>query len=181
MASGKSIDALKVAYNYEEQGLKVIVFVPRLDTRNGVGKLKSRIGLEREAIAVEPDTKLLNIVKATPDVSCVIVDEAQFLSEANVLDLAMIADHLKIPVLCYGLKNDFQNHLFEGSRALLQYADKVDEIKSICRYCKGKATMNLRVLDGKPIYTGEQVLLGGNEAYYAVCRRHWFDPPGRCA
>ena len=176
MASGKSVDALKAAYSYEEQGRRVMVFVPSIDTRHGVGRLRSRIGVEREATAIGRDMPVFPIVEANPGTACVIVDEAQFLSEGNVRDFVRVVDELDIPVICYGLKNDFRNELFEGSQALLRFADKIEEIKSICRFCGGKATMNLRIRDGAAVYDGEQIMIGGNESYHAVCRRHYFRP-----
>ena len=104
------------------------------------------------------------------------VDEAQFLKRHHVYDLARVVDELDIPVMAFGLKNDFRNELFEGSKYLLLLADKIDEIKTICQFCKKKATMVLRTLDGKPTYEGEQIQIGGNETYISVCRKHYFAP-----
>ena len=105
-----------------------------------------------------------------------LIDEAQFLKKHHVLELAKVVDELGIPVMTFGLKNDFRNELFEGSKYLLLYADKIVEMKTICWFCKHKALMNLRVHNGKPVYEGEQVQIGGNESYYPVCRRHYFNP-----
>lgn len=177
MNSGKSIEILKVAHNYEEQGKPVAIFTSALDTRDGVGVVASRIGLKRRAVAVSADTDIFAAVQKIPhQVHCVLVDEAQFLTQRHVRQLVKIVDQLKIPVMAFGLKNDFQNELFEGSKYLLLYADKIEEMKTICWFCDHKATMNLRIANGKPVYAGEQVQIGGNESYYPVCRRHYFHP-----
>ena len=172
MNSGKTIEILKVAHNYEEQDKSVIILTSGLDNRDGVGYVASRIGLKREATPVFDDTNIFEIVKQTnPDAACVLIDEAQFLKKHHVLELADIVDELKIPVMTFGLKNDFRNELFEGSKYLLLYADKIEEMKTICWFCRKKAIMNLRFHDGQPVYEGEQVQIGGNEAYYPVCRQ----------
>ena len=178
MNSGKSIELLKVAHNYEEQGKPVVLFTSALDSRTKVGEISSRIGKNAEAIPVHEDTNMYAIVEQldyTP--ACVLVDEAQFLKKEHVLQLTHIVDHLNIPVMAFGLKNDFSNELFEGSKYLLLYAEKIEEIKTICWFCAKKATMNLRFNNGKPVYAGEQLQIGGNESYYPVCRRHYFNPP----
>lgn len=177
MNSGKSIEILKVAHNYEEQGKSIVLMTSSLDTREGYGIIASRIGLKREAVAITPQMNVFEYVHALsfhPD--CVLVDECQFLTQANVYELARIVDELSIPVMCFGLKNDFSNHLFEGSYHLLCMADKIEEIKTICQFCEHKATMVLRTDNGKPVYEGEQIQIGGNETYIPVCRRHWFHP-----
>ena len=133
MNSGKTIEILKVAHNYEEQDKSVIILTSGLDNRDGVGYVASRIGLKREATPVFDDTNIFEIVKQTnPDAACVLIDEAQFLKKHHVLELADIVDELKIPVMTFGLKNDFRNELFEGSKYLLLYADKIEEMKTIC-------------------------------------------------
>lgn len=185
MSSGKTIEILKVAHNYEAQGRKIALMTSGLDTRDGVGTVASRIGLHRKAIPVDDKMNLFDLVqaKSTKDeeagdgkIACVLIDEAQFLKKHHVLECARIVDELKIPVMAFGLKNDFQNHLFEGSENLLIYADKIEEMKTICHYCGHKATMNLRINNGKPVYEGEQVQIGGDESYYTVCRFHYFHP-----
>lgn len=177
MNSGKSIEILKVAYNYEEQGKPVALLTSRLDDRDEVGYISSRIGMRRKAYPIAHDTDIFGYVRAlNPVPYCVLVDEAQFLSRANVYDLARIVDELGIPVMAFGLKNDFQNNLFEGSKHLLLLADKIDEIKTICHYCTKKATMVLRMENGHPVYEGAQVQIGGHESYVSVCRNHWFNP-----
>lgn len=178
MNSGKSIEILKVAHNYEEQNKPVLLFTSALDDRDAVGYISSRIGFRREAIPISNDTDIFSIVNNhTPKVYYVLVDECQFLEKDSILQLVRIVDELDIPVMGFGLKNDFRNELFEGSRWMLIYADKIEEMKTICWFCERKATMNLRVLDGKPVYTGEQILIGGNDTYYPVCRKCHTNPP----
>jgi thymidine kinase len=184
MNAGKSLELIKVAYNYEERGKTPLILVPSVDDRYGGGKVVSKAGLEREAIAITEETNLLNLVSeklkradasaSSPGVSCVLVDEGQFLKKRHILELTEIVDGYDIPVMVYGLKNDFRNELFEGSKYLLIYADKIEEIKTIC-WCGRKATMVARVVDGKFVKTGDQVLVGGNEMYVSLCRRHYND------
>lgn len=177
MNSGKSIDILKVAHNYEEQGKPVVLMTSGVDNRSGRGIIASRIGLKRKVTPVMDDTDIYEYVKQVDHpVYCVLIDEAQFLKKKHVLQLIRIVDELNIPVMTFGLKNDFRNELFEGSKYLLIYADKIEEMKTICWFCPHKATMNLRIHDGKPVYEGEQVQIGGNESYYPVCRKHYFHP-----
>lgn len=178
MNSGKSIEILKVAHNYEEQNKSVLIFTSGLDNRDEVGYVSSRIGLRREAIPINDDTDIFGIVEQQMTrISCVLVDEVQFLNKDQILQLTRIVDKLNIPVMGFGLKNDFQNELFEGSRYMLLYADKIEEMKTICWFCERKAIMNLRVDDtGKPVYTGEQIQIGGNDSYYPVCRKCHANP-----
>lgn len=178
MNSGKSIEILKVAHNYEEQNKPVVIMTSALDTRDGFGVVSSRIGMKREAVPISDDMDIFAYIDAL-DIRpyCVLIDECQFLSKKNVYDLARVVDELRVPVMAFGLKNDFQNHLFEGSEQLLLLADKIDEIKTICQYCSKKAIMQLRMKDGRPIYEGEQIQIGGNETYIPVCRKHYFHPP----
>ena len=177
MNSGKSIDILKTAHNYEEQGKHCLLFTSALDDRTKVGEVSSRIGMAKEAIPVNDETNIFDAVKKYDNMDCVLIDEAQFLKKHHILQLTQIVDELNIPVMAWGLKNDFQNNLFEGSKNLLIYADKIEEIKTICWFCNKKATMQLRLLDGKPIYEGEQIQIGGNESYLSVCRHHYNHPP----
>ena len=177
MNSGKSIDILKVAHNYEEQGKPVVLMTSGVDDRSGRGIIASRIGLERKVKPIMDDTSIYDYVnKMDRKIYCVLIDEAQFLKKEHVLQLIKIVDELNIPVMAFGLKNDFRNELFEGSKYLLIYADKIEEMKTICWFCPHKATMNLRIHNGKPVYEGEQVQIGGNESYYPVCRKHYFLP-----
>ena len=185
MSSGKTIEILKVAHNYEAQGRKIALMTSGLDNRSGVGTVASRIGLHRKAIPITADMNLFTYIEKMNShdladgkgkLACVLIDEAQFLKRHHVLECAKIVDEFNIPVMAFGLKNDFQNHLFEGSENLLIFADKIEEMKTICHYCGHKATMNLRVNNGKPVYEGEQVQIGGDESYYPVCRYHYFHP-----
>ncbi|MBY4961661.1 thymidine kinase [Streptococcus suis] len=175
MNSGKTIEILKVAHNYEEQGKPVVIMTSALDTRDAFGVVSSRIGMRREAVAIDDDMDIFGFIeKMEPRPYCVLIDEAQFLRRHHVYDLARVVDELGVPVMAFGLKNDFRNELFEGSKHLLLLADKLDEIKTICQYCSKKATMVLRTQDGKPTYEGEQIQIGGNETYIPVCRKHYF-------
>ncbi|MGU7972475.1 thymidine kinase [Streptococcus suis] len=177
MNSGKTIEILKVAHNYEEQGKPVVIMTSALDTRDAFGVVSSRIGMRREAVAIDDEMDIFGYIeKMEPLPYCVLIDEAQFLRRHHVYDLARVVDELDVPVMAFGLKNDFRNELFEGSKHLLLLADKLDEIKTICQYCSKKATMVLRTQDGKPTYEGEQIQIGGNETYIPVCRKHYFSP-----
>ncbi|AKG03719.1 MULTISPECIES: thymidine kinase [Salimicrobium] len=179
MNSGKSIEIIKVAHNYEEQNKPVLIFTPGLDDRDEIGYVSSRIGLRRKAYPIFEETDLYETVKQEEEQPyCVLVDEAQFLDKEHVLQLTKIVDRLNIPVMGFGLKNDFQNELFDGSKYFLLYADKIEEMKTICWFCEKKAVMNLRVNEaGKPVYSGEQIQIGGNDAYYPVCRKCHGNPP----
>ncbi|CYV08771.1 TPA: thymidine kinase [Streptococcus suis] len=177
MNSGKTIEILKVAHNYEEQGKPVVIMTSALDTRDAFGVVSSRIGMRREAVAIDDEMDIFGYIqKMEPRPYCVLIDEAQFLRRHHVYDLARVVDELDVPVMAFGLKNDFRNELFEGSKHLLLLADKLDEIKTICQYCSKKATMVLRTQDGKPTYEGAQIQIGGNETYIPVCRKHYFSP-----
>lgn len=190
MSSGKSLELLKVAHNYEEQGKEVLVLTSGIDDRYGIGKITSRVGIDREAIPLNREDDVVEIFEdsveklnsnpsiRTNHISCVLVDESQFLSKKNVEGLAKIVDSYKTPVIAYGLKVDFSNNLFEGSRELLIQADKLEEIKTICNKpcCERKATMNIRLNGiGEALYEGEQVEIGGNESYVPVCRYHYYN------
>jgi len=181
MNAGKSIEVLKIANNYEEQGKKVILFTHRIDDRYGVGRITSRIGVSREANVIDDDTDLFEIVERSAELNCVLIDEAQFVTRDHVRQMCRIADELGVPVIAYGLKTDFQARLFPGSEALLCFADKIEEVKTVCWFCNRKALFNLRVSDGRPVREGEQVMIGGNESYLPVCRRHFMTDvlPGR--
>ena len=177
MNAGKSIELIKVAYNYEERGKRVLCLTPKVDTRYGEGVITSRVGLQRNAIAVDNETDILGLFireNGKHKVDCVLVDEGQFLKKHHVLQLVEIVDSCNVPVIVYGLKNDFKNELFEGSYYLLVYADKIEEIKTIC-WCGRKATMVARVVDGKFVREGEQILVGGDDMYISLCRKHYND------
>jgi thymidine kinase len=173
MNAGKTTVLLQSAHNYRERGMNPLLFKPRLDDRYAVGVIRSRIGLESPAVAFERDDDLFGIVQerlAQENVHCVLVDEAQFLSRDQVFQLTEIVDRLNIPVLCFGLRTDFQGELFEGSRYLLAWGDQLDELKTICHTGK-KATMVVRVDEqGYALREGSQVEIGGNERYVSVSR-----------
>jgi thymidine kinase len=175
--AGKSIEIIKIAHNYEEQGKDVLIFAPTLDDRYEKGFVSSKIGLKKEAIMFDKKTKIREIIQSCgKKLSCILIDEGHFLTKSQVLDLTQIVDYMDIPVIVYGLKNDFQNNLFEGSAALLIYADKIEEVKTVCWFCNKKATMVLRIIDGEPVYTGEQIHIGGSESYIPVCRKCYGNP-----
>lgn len=176
MNAGKSTILLQSSYNYRERGMRTLILAPEIDHRDGVGKIASRIGLESEATSFTTADNLWVTVqashKANP-IHCILVDEAQFLTRSQVLQLSDVCDNLGIPVLAYGLRTDFQGNLFEGSEALLAWADSLVEIKTIC-HCGSKATMVLRIdSQGRAIKDGQQVQIGGNDRYTSVCRRHF--------
>ena len=167
MGSSKTANAVMVQYNYRERGREVLMLKPKLENRDGATLVRSRCGLEAECRYVEDlDTIRLE------GIACVIVDEAHFLTAAQVRRLVDIVDDYDIPVICYGLRTDFRGELFEGSRELLCWADTIEEIKTIC-WCGRKATFNARIHNGRIVREGEQILLGGNSAYISLCRRHW--------
>lgn len=177
MNSGKSIEILKVAHNYEEQKKPVIIMTSAVDKRSGLGKVSSRVGLSHSAVPIFDDTNIYEKVKKINiNANCVLIDEAQFLKKHHVLEATKVVDEIDMPVIAFGLKNDFRNELFEGSKYLLLYADKIEEMKTICWFCKHKATMNLRVQDNKPIYNGDQIQIGDIDKYYPVCRKHYYNP-----
>ncbi len=173
MNAGKTTVLLQSAHNYRERGMNPLLFTPTLDNRNKTGVIKSRIGLEAEAIAFESDDDLFNRVKQQleqENIHCVLVDEAQFLTREQVYQLSEVVDRLSIPVLCFGLRTDFQGELFPGSHYLLAWADRLEELKTICHTGK-KATMVVRVDGaGYALREGSQVEVGGNERYVSVSR-----------
>ena len=177
MASGKSIEILKVAHNYTQQNRKVLLLTSSLDDRTHVGEISSRIGIKHDANVIYPDTNVELLVANMNELPAIIlIDEAQFMSREQVLQLTRIVDNMNIPVMAFGLKNDFSNHLFPGSEALLIFADKLEEIKTLDTFGTNKATMNLRIHNGRPVYEGEQVEIGGDENYLPVSRKHYFHP-----
>lgn len=181
MNAGKSTVLLQSSYNYRERGMRTLLFTPALDTRYGGGRIESRIGLRSGAISLGPNENLLTRVRtehAAQPVACVLIDEAQFITPDQVWQASDVADQLDIPVLCYGLRTDFQGKLFPGSGALLAIADDFTELKTIC-HCGRKATMNLRVdAAGLAVKSGAQIEIGGNDRYVAVCRRHFKEALG---
>ncbi|WP_225765663.1 thymidine kinase [Stenotrophomonas sp. Marseille-Q4652] len=174
MNAGKTTTLLQSAHNYRERGMRVAILTPRLDHRAGTGVVASRIGLQAEAVAFDRDTDLQRLIEhdiaERGRLGCVLVDEAQFLSRAQVWQLSEVVDELRIPVLCYGLRTDFRGELFEGSQYLLAWADEMQEIKTICHSGK-KATMTVRVDEqGHAVQDGPQVEIGGNDRYVSVSR-----------
>ena len=182
MNAGKSSTLLQTAFNYGERGMRVSLWTAALDDRPGFGAISSRIGLASDANRFEQQTDIAAHVMAehaeTP-LACVLVDEAQFLTPDQVWQLAKLADEAGIPVLCYGLRTDFQGELFPGSATLLGIADKLVEMKAVCD-CGRKATMNLRVDEnGKAVSEGAQTEIGGNDRYVAMCRKHFSQALGQ--
>jgi thymidine kinase len=168
MNAGKSTALLQVAHNYEERGMAVRLFTAALDTRAGKGVIASRLGLSREAETFGPDTDFAADYLGR-DIACLLIDEAQFLTLAQVRQLHRLAHVDGIPVICYGLRSDFRAEAFPGSAALLTLADDIEEMKSVCA-CGRKATLNLRIDEhGQRVREGEQVVIGGNERYRAIC------------
>lgn len=178
MNAGKSTVLLQASHNYRERGMHTLLLIPAFDDRAGMGKIGSRIGLTAEAETFKSDDDLLERVKQVHEethLSCILVDEAQFLTELQVWQLCRVADREGIPVMCYGLRTDFQGKLFPGSAALLALSDVMREIRTIC-WCGRKANMVVRLDDeGRVIEEGNQVLIGGNQTYVSLCRKHWED------
>lgn len=176
MNAGKSTNLLQADFNYRERGMRTMLFTAAIDTRFAAGTITSRIGLTAEATVFDAATDIAGCVArehAEAPIACVLVDEAQFLSDDQVAQLAFICDRLGVPVLAYGLRTDFRGRLFPGSAALLACADALVEIKSVCA-CGRKATMNLRVdAGGKAVAEGAQTEIGGNDRYVALCRKHF--------
>jgi thymidine kinase len=181
MNAGKSTALLQASYNYKERGMNTLVLAPTLDDRYGTGLVTSRIGLQSKAVSILPDEDLFARVSSLiveKPLHCVLIDEAQFLSKKQVLQLGRISDHLDIPVLAYGLRTDFQGEPFEGSKYLLAIADNLKEIKAIC-HCGSKATMVIRQDPGGNVITsGKRVEIGGNDRYVSMCRKHFYEAFG---
>ena len=167
MGSSKTANAIMVQYNYEERGQKVLMLKPKLENRDGAVIVRSRCGLETACRFIEDVT-----AADAQGYGCVIIDEAQFLTKAQVEMLVEMVDDYDVPVIAYGLRADFQNNFFEGSQWLMAWADTIEEIKTIC-WCGRKATCNARVVDGRVVQEGEQVVLGGNGQYVSLCRKHF--------
>ena len=176
MNAGKSTVLLQASHNYGERGMKTMLFTAELDNRSKVGNISSRIGLSEKASTFNNDDNLFSSVQERLNIdkiSCVFVDEAQFLTEKQVWELSDVVEILNIPVMCFGLRTDFQGKLFEGSSSLLAIADELKEIKTICQ-CGKKANMVVRVdSNGKVLKEGAQIEIGGNEKYISLCRKHW--------
>ena len=173
MGSSKTANALMVHYNYIERGLTALLLKPRLENRDGETMIRSRIGLEHDCRFVEDFIEDIGSdYERARSYDAIVVDEAQFLSEKQVDWFSEIVDFAGIPVICYGLRTDFQSKVFPGSKRLLEIADKLEEVKTVC-WCGRKATNNARISDGRIVRSGDQVFMGGNESYTALCRRHF--------
>lgn len=181
MNAGKSTLLLQASYNYRERGMQTYLMTAALDGRAGKGQIGSRIGIRSSADTFDAESDLFEMLKKRKKqgpCACVFVDEAQFLSKEQVWQLARAVDDLNLPVMCYGLRVDFQGELFPGSAALLALADEMREARTIC-FCGKKATMVVRQDDhGNALLDGDQVLIGGNETYVSLCRRHWREAVG---
>jgi thymidine kinase len=174
MGCSKTAQALITKFNYEERGMKVLLVKPSTDNRDGATTVRSRIGLHAEAIAVPENQDLYALYKdENSDCNVIIVDECQFLHPDQVDQLSRVVMDFDIPVMCFGLSTDFLTHLFPGSRRLFEIADSIQEIKSVCK-CGDKATVNARLDDnGNVVFSGDQLCLGGNERYVAMCKKCW--------
>ena len=176
MNAGKSTALLQSSYNYIERGMCTLVLAPDLDNRYGAGKVTSRIGIEADATTFKPEDDLFTVVESShlkDALSCVLIDEAQFLTKEQVYQLSEVTDKLNVPVLAYGLRTDFRGEPFPGSKYLLAWSDNLKEIKAIC-HCGSKATMVVRLNEqGEAIREGSQIEIGGNDRYVSMCRRHF--------
>lgn len=181
MNAGKSTLLLQASYNYRERGMETYLLTAAIDERAGAGRIGSRIGLSAEADVFDETTDLFSSLRARLDlgpIDCAFVDEAHFLSERQVWQLARAVDDLGVPVMCYGLRVDFRGQLFPGSATLLALADEMREVRTIC-HCGKKATMVIRQdANGRALTEGDQVQIGGNETYISLCRRHWREATG---
>jgi thymidine kinase len=177
MNAGKSTMLLQSAYNYKERGMETLIYTPLLDYRFGPGKVSSRIGLHSAAVSFDAELDLYEYTQnkkaQQPRLECILVDEAQFLSKAQVLQLTDVVDKLKLPVLTFGIRSDFQGEPFTGSQYLLVLADEIIEIKTVC-FCGKKAIMNTRIdATGRVVREGKQIQIGGNQNYISTCRKHF--------
>ena len=176
MNAGKSTLLLQASHNYGERGMKTMLFTAELDDRSSIGSITSRIGLTEQASTFNHNSNLFKLVEkrlTKEKISCIFIDEAQFLTKKQVWELSDVVEILKVPVMCYGLRTDFQGNLFEGSSSLLAIADELKEIKTIC-HCGKKATMVVRLdSNGKVLKEGAQIEIGGNDKYVSLCRKHW--------
>jgi thymidine kinase len=176
MNAGKSTHLLQSSYNYRERGLETLLFTAQIDDRFAKGKVSSRLGIHADALLFDDNTDILNQVKrqiSNSNIACILIDEAQFLTKLQVKQLTDIVDELKIPVLAYGIRTDFLGETFIGSAALLAWADKLVELKTIC-HCGKKANFVMRCDEhGNAVKGGEQIEVGGNERYESLCRKHF--------
>jgi thymidine kinase len=173
MKGGKSLELLKTADTYERTGKRALLFTSSKDTRSGTGIIKSRLGISRNAYVIE-SIEDVKVFVQIHNVDVVLIDEAQFINAQIIERLARgVVDELDVPVVAFGLKNTFKNELFEGAAALMAYADSIEEIKGLCECCNRKATMNLRLNNGRPVYDGDTIQVG-DEEYKSVCRKHFY-------
>ncbi len=176
MGASKTTNCIMVAYNYQERGQNVLIYKSAIDTRSHTGYIESRTGMKWPCIDFNSEYIFdISLIKKTANldkISCILIDEAQFLTEQQVIQLCGIVDNAGIPIICYGLRTDFQCNFFPGSAALMRYADELEEIPTVC-WCGRKARMIARISDGKVIKTGTQIQIGGNESYLSLCRKHW--------
>ena len=173
MGSGKSLNLLSVVFNYQERNQNVLILTSALDDRYGVNKVKSRAGLEMDAISIGEDSDISSIFvneNLKKSISCVLVDEVQFMKKHHIKQLTEIVDKFNTPVICYGLRSSYKLEPFEGSMYLMLIADKIEEIKTIC-HCGCKAIVNAKIIDGKISTKGETIDIGGNEKYISLCRK----------
>jgi thymidine kinase len=176
MNAGKSTSLLQSNHNYKENGLDTMIFLPNETSKLSKGQIVSRIGLKAKAVIANKDFNFINFIKdnKSENLSCILIDEAQFLTKNQVRQLGQVADRLNYPVMCYGIRTDFRGELFEGSAELLALADNLIELKTICSLCSRKATMVVRKDDsGKVMTEGSKVVVGGNDIYMPVCRKHY--------
>ncbi|MBE1274910.1 MULTISPECIES: thymidine kinase [Enterovibrio] len=182
MNAGKSTTLLQSSFNYQERGMNPLIFTAAIDDRYGLGKVSSRIGLQADAQLFSPEDNIfaaVSDINSNQKVDCLLVDECQFLTKEQVHQITEVVDKLRIPALCYGLRTDFLGELFEGSKYLLAWADKLVELKTIC-HCGRKANMVIRTdADGNAIADGDQVVIGGNDRYESVCRVHYKEALGK--
>ena len=176
MNAGKSTSLLQSNHNYKENGLDTMIFLPNETSKLSKGQIVSRIGLKAKAVIANKDFNFIKYIKDnnSENLSCILIDEAQFLTKEQVRQLGQVADRLNYPVMCYGIRTDFRGELFEGSAELLALADNLIELKTICSLCSRKATMVVRKDDsGKVVTEGSKVVVGGNDIYMPVCRKHY--------
>ena len=174
MNAGKSTSLLQIAYNYEEQGQKVLLYTAGIDDRSGAGQIASRLGLQRSARVFDPTTHFSDLLKGQQDLACVLIDESQFLLPEQVRQLHQVANVSNVPVICFGLRTDFTGKPFDGAAWLLGLADDIEEIKTICS-CGRKATMNIRLNEqGQRVHEGAQIEIGGNARYKQICARCFY-------
>jgi thymidine kinase len=176
MNAGKSTALLQSNHNYLENGMNTMLFIPKADADKNKGFIESRIGLKAKAVIADKDFNFYNYIKEnlTKDHHCVLIDEVQFLTKDQIIQIAKITDEFDIPAMCYGIRTDFRGELFEGSHYLLALADNLIELKTVCSMCSKKATMVVRLdQSGKVLTEGQKIQIGGNETYQVVCRKHF--------